>query len=184
MNLTPLVGTLPDETNAMHPRTVAILVAAILLLSLGVRALVLGGALLPLTEEDVLKHATSLSVAYQTPEGQQKTLTITNPKELADLFSVLELRYESSDCLIKQGEGPGGKVTFHYPDGSRQQLEFASEDRLGSFVVNPRFYRGLCRCVSRVERRPIDRLDPENARPFPVGREGDVPPGPKEDEDK
>jgi hypothetical protein len=150
----------------MHPRTIAILVGAILLVSLGLRVALHEGDLLFQSEEGVLKQATSLSVVYRTAAGQ-KTLTITKPEELADLFSVLDLRRprprDEEDVAVPFGaRGPvGGTVTFHFPDGTRQPLQFVSEHRLGDTEVNPRFYEKLCGYVSRAEGRQLNRLDEE-----------------------
>src|SRR4051794_18476584 len=143
----------------MHPRTVAILIGAILLVSLGVRVLVFQGGLLPLTHEAVLKQATSLTVQYQTANGQ-KTLTLARPEEVADLLSALELQTPRSaadnEVVVAEQGGPGGGiVTFHFPDGTGLPLRFTSARELGDFQVNPSFYEKLCRYVSRAEGRPV-----------------------------
>ena len=51
----------------MHPRTLIILVAAILLASFGVRLVVFEYGLLPVSEQALLKKATSLTVSYSVP---------------------------------------------------------------------------------------------------------------------
>jgi hypothetical protein len=55
--------------------------------------------------------------------------------------------------------GVGGGVTFHFPDGSKRNLPFASRTWLGQYQVDPRFYERLCALVSRAERRPVEVLD-------------------------
>jgi hypothetical protein len=162
----------------MHPRTVAILIGAILVVSVGVRVLLFQGELLPLTDEAVLKRATSLTVFYQTANGQ-KALTVTRPEEVAELLSVLEMRSPRSaaddERALVNRRLAGGKVTFHFPDGTRLPLQFSSEEQLGNSLVSPSFYVKLCRYVSRVEGRAIHQLDaePPGIRPVAPG----APPG-------
>jgi hypothetical protein len=56
--------------------------------------------------------------------------------------------------------GPGsGTVTFHFPDGTMQQLSFQGPGWLGPFHVNPRFHEKLCGYASRAERgQPVQIL--------------------------
>jgi hypothetical protein len=139
----------------MHPRTIAILVGSVLAVSLVLRAVIYHAGLLPLSEEIVLKKATSLTVTYTA--GQPKTLTITDPEQLADLFSVLELHApdRGQEPIDRQqfvaGQGSGGPVTFHFPSGRPRTLFFASPNWLGQSEVNPRFYASLCAYISRAE---------------------------------
>ncbi len=132
----------------MYPRTLLILMVAIILTSFGVRFIVYQYDLLPINEQALLKKATSLTVTYEIqgkdkktgqPTLRPKTLTISNPDEMEDLLAVLELRRESyrgemdNGPMVKGRNGgmvavdPWGregwargtvKVTFHFPDGS------------------------------------------------------------------
>src|SRR4051794_24218044 len=120
----------------MHPRTVAPLVGAILLGALGLRGGVFQGGLLPVSEEGVLKKATALTVRYEV-QGLSKSLTLTRPEELADLFSVLEFRKGKEDDRLPHGRRGG--VKFHFPDGTIRELPFHSRSWLGESAVSPRF---------------------------------------------
>jgi hypothetical protein len=148
----------------MHPRTIAILVGSILLLGLVMRVVIYQTGLLPVSEELILKKATALTVPY-TSAGVLKTVTISRPEELADLFAVLQISRpnERNDMIPWGGPGmpgpAGGTVTFRFPDGTTQQLSFQGPGWLGPFHVNPRFYEKLCAYATRAEGgRPVQVL--------------------------
>jgi hypothetical protein len=148
----------------MHPRTVAILTASILLLALGMRVVVYQTGLLPVSEELILKQATALTVAYVSG-GKLKSLTISQPEQLQELFAVLDLRHDTNrrdEILAVNGPGPPfggtGQVTFHFPDRSTRQMYFRGPNWLEDREVNPRFYAKLCEYVSRAEGRPVQLL--------------------------
>jgi hypothetical protein len=142
----------------MHPRTIAILVGSILAVALVLRAVILHAGLLPLSEEIVLKKATSLTITYTA--SVPKSVTISDPGQLADLFSVLELKDVPDETAQEKGmwagRGTGGPVMFHFPNGLPRTLYFTSPEWLGRSQVNPRFYEKLCAHLSRVEGRRID----------------------------
>ena len=146
----------------MHPRTIGILVGSILLLGLVMRVVIFRTGLLPVSEELILKKATSLTIGYTTAAGP-KSLTINQPEQLVDLFAVLELRppNERHDRMEQWGGGGGGMVgasgavTFHFPDGTSRTLYFQGSNWLGRSEVNPRFYDRLREQVSRAEGRPV-----------------------------
>ncbi len=176
----------------MHPRTLVIVMGAIVLVSFGVRFVVYQHELLPISEQALLKKAMSLTVAYDVPgkdkKGQPillpKTLTISNPEDIADLLSVLELHRERyrdelddgprfrrrnggmvvADPWGREGWTRGtAKVTFHFPDGSTKprppdEYQFADPGWLGQWKVNEQFYRKLCGHISRAEGRAVDPL--------------------------
>jgi hypothetical protein len=148
----------------MHPRTVAIVVGSILLLGLVMRVVIYQTGLLPVSQELILKKATALTVGY-TNAGALKTLTINRPEELADVFAALQISRpnERDDVMAFGGPGvpgqAGGTVTFHFPDGTSQQLSFQGAGWLGPFHVNPLFYHKLREYVRRAEGRPVDLLE-------------------------
>lgn len=146
----------------MHPRTVAILVALILLLALVMRAVIYHTGLLPVSEELVLKQAVALTVTYSN-RGNFKMLTIDRPEQLAEVFAVLDLRRNDprKDDMIFNQQGLlalGGQVTFHFPDRTTRLMVFRGQNWLEDAEVNPRFYAKLCELVSRAEGRPMQLL--------------------------
>jgi hypothetical protein len=150
----------------MHPRTVAILAASILLLALGMRVVVYQTGLLPVSEELILKQAIALTVTYSS-EGKAKTLFVNRPEQLQALFAVLDLRpagerpttQDLKVWPVATGVLPiAPSVTFHFPDGSRRQMYFQGQNWLEDFGVNPRFYAKLCEYASRAEGRPVQLL--------------------------
>ncbi len=153
----------------MHPRTIAILAGSILIVALVMRVVIHQAGLLPLSQEIVLKKATALTIAYATPaQKAKKTLTITDPAELADLLSVLDIdegRHPPEHVAFRGG-ATAGPVTFHFPDGRSRGMFFTSPNWLGSNRVNPYFYAKLCALVSRAEQgRQVDLLTNNEAEP-------------------
>jgi hypothetical protein len=151
----------------MHPRTVGIVVAGILVFALGMRFAVFHYGLLPVSEEVVLKKAVALSVGYTLDGNNRKSLTITNPDQVEEILSLMELRRETFRDEWRKG-GPGAvpgtaDLTFHFHDRSTRTLAFEARDWLGQYRVNPRFYERLREIVSLSERKRIELLD---QRPF------------------
>ncbi|MCI0464698.1 MAG: hypothetical protein L0Z62_47855 [Gemmataceae bacterium] len=169
----------------MHPRTVGIIVGALLLAGLGVRLFLLDSSWLPVSPQTVLKQARSLTISYDF-QGKAKTLTINESADLDALFAVLKLRRgefreEEGPWMggFPRGNFPGGAapaptVTFHFPDGSRQTLTFERPNWLGTSEVDPRFYHALCQLASRAEGRPVELFPNERVRIW----EGGVPGNP------
>jgi hypothetical protein len=172
----------------MHPRTIAILIAAILLAAFGLRFLVFHFELLPVTEVALLKKATAVTVTYtvwdrKDRQGQflptSKSLTISKTEEVEDLLAALQLRpsrfrddrRRREQELVFRGIPvvAAPTVAFHFPDGtSRGGMTFEAQDWLGHMGIEREFYLKMCDLVSRAEGKRVEVLGngpPQNEQP-------------------
>ncbi|MCC6420597.1 MAG: hypothetical protein IT429_20355 [Gemmataceae bacterium] len=185
----------------MQPRTIAILVGAILLVAVGLRVFVYDSALLPVSEEVILKQATQVTVKYTLPHQpdpkkgpilKEKPLLVDRAEDLQALLATLTVRrgqYHDDPGMkwpVAGWAAPPPAVVFRMPDGKEITLTFERENYVRSSQndwgseVDPRFYEKVRELVSRAEKRPIDLLQQQpGAIKFDGGplRPGQWPPG-------
>ncbi len=153
----------------MHPRTLLILLVLLFGGAFALRFLVIRFALLPVTQEAVLRRATSLSVTYNSPQGYQ-TQVISDPRELKPLLAAI--RVEQDDYYYSFGSGGrGANLTFHFPSG-QQPLTLESSDKLGSYKVDRAFYDQLNKILSERAGHPVDVLYDQPFGNFPRRNKG------------
>jgi len=150
------------EKRNMHPRTVAIVVLALLAGAVAVRVLVVRFGLLPASEEVVLKKAVAVTVDY-FDGSQLKKLRVEDPGEVREVLATLRVQRE--DYYGSWNRRPGNNVMFYFPNGSYRGFPLESPGQLGSFIVDRAFHAKLCEIASRREGKPIDVT---RTPPFPV----------------
>lgn len=146
----------------MHPRTVGIIVAAILLTAFGLRWLVFQTGFLPVNDEVVLKRAVELRVNFSVG-GIPKTVWINRREDVQALLAELRVRREGEDSRRWGGQGAGWgggstSVDFIFPNGMQRNMQMTYSTQLGPHQIDSRFHTRLCEYLSSREGRRIDIL--------------------------
>ncbi|HYV37073.1 MAG TPA: hypothetical protein VE988_15310 [Gemmataceae bacterium] len=141
----------------MRPRTLAILAFVLLVGSVGLRQVVTYFGLLPVSEEVVLKKAVGLTVVYYV-NGKAKSQVISEPAELKDALAALKIdpREEFYTHYYGWGNGSSASVEFWFPDGTRRRHAIEGPVHLGSYRVDPAFFRKLVEIINKREGKAID----------------------------
>lgn len=118
-------------------------------------------------EAEVVKQAVSLKVTYMKGLGghQNKAVTITDPDELRELLSAIEVT--SVNRAIWISDAPYSEVVFTQPDGTVMMAKFAGRGHLdlqglGQVYLTHRFYEKVCEALSRRAGKDIDVLSRNN----------------------